>query len=84
MPLSKISHPQINAVVRHENKHEHVVRHENKPRNWCGKHKLYEIEMGNTDKTEANGYKITCNFAETGTDTNALSLVLDLQDCIHL
>ena len=40
--------------------------------------------MGNTDKTEANGYKITCNFAETGTDTNALSLVLDLQDCIHL
>lgn len=73
--LSKYeSHPQINAVPRHENK----------PRNWCGKHKLYEIEMGNTDKTEANGYKITCNFAETGTDTNALSLVLDLQDCIHL
>ena len=71
---AKISHPQINAIVRHENK----------PRNWCGKHKLYEIEMGNTDKTEPNGYKITCNFVETVTSTNALTLVLDFQDCIHL
>ena len=40
--------------------------------------------MGNTDKTEPNGYKITCNFVETVTSTNALTLVLDFQDCIHL
>ena len=66
MPLSKISHPQINAVARHGNK----------PRNWCGKHKLYEIEYEITRPKWLQNNKITGD--------NALTLVLDVQDCIHL
>ena len=35
-------------------------------------------------KQGLDDYKITCNFAETGTGTDALSLVLVVKDCIHL